>query len=559
MGIRDTIGSHTDASEYLPKSVREKTDLNADTKLLMGTRGVITDQTRYMYDKTDGVYYSISKFQYFTSKQDLTLKHLQDQGHNPKDVILYFENNKYHYILLNDCERMPLTSKEVLDTMSNKELILEMLYEDSRRDDSHLNIDKTLRKVQNTTENIIKGLETPEEKISAIYDYVLKNSRYIDPIPKNDNRIYSGLEMFARGTGVCEGYTKLFVYMLSAAGITDVEYKSGHILEMTKGDDPTIGHAWVAIGDKYYDPTWDDPTFSGKKTQKDREFSDYEYFGLPRDIMYANRIDRSKENDAKAIKFKKTTSKQKQKDLIKARLYDLVGKYPKGKYKLLEEAEFRREHGIDATSPFTVKNLKKIFPLKTSNDFISQGNYYTIDSKGLNFNILQQAKQEKRVLFLDKKSRKYRLTQKVLPLISPEYLQKQGMKLYTSQDFMALGEYWTLSGNEKNIRYFSSEKGKKKIEENNYVLFYDAKSGEYMITEKIMPLLQEKDIINAFGTVYSSYDYGYKNGYTFTNNQKVINYINRKGLHFLKREGYILFLDEDTKEYAIVKKENLIQ
>ncbi len=40
--------------------------------------------------------------------------------------------------------------------------------------------------------------------------------------------------MFARGTGVCEGYTKLFVYMLSAAGITDVEYKSGHILEMTK-------------------------------------------------------------------------------------------------------------------------------------------------------------------------------------------------------------------------------------------------------------------------------------------------------------------------------------
>ncbi len=86
---------------------------------------------------------------------------------------------------------MPLTSKEVLDTMSNKELILEMLYEDSRRDDSHLNIDKTLRKVQNTTENIIKGLETPEEKISAIYDYVLKNSRYIDPIPKNDNRIYS--------------------------------------------------------------------------------------------------------------------------------------------------------------------------------------------------------------------------------------------------------------------------------------------------------------------------------------------------------------------------------
>lgn len=47
------------------------------------------------------------------------------------------------------------------------------------------------------------------------------------------------------------------LYMLNYAGVHDVEVIRGHVIDAQ--DFPTIGHAWIRIGDRYYDPTFDDP------------------------------------------------------------------------------------------------------------------------------------------------------------------------------------------------------------------------------------------------------------------------------------------------------------
>ncbi|MDQ7023901.1 MAG: hypothetical protein Q9M97_10560 [Candidatus Gracilibacteria bacterium] len=43
----------------------------------------------------------------------------------------------------------------------------------------------------------------------------------------------------------------------------------------------------MKIGKLYYDPTFDDPI--GQNSTK--EFNEYKYFGLPKDLLYANRFD----------------------------------------------------------------------------------------------------------------------------------------------------------------------------------------------------------------------------------------------------------------------------
>ena len=59
--------------------------------------------------------------------------------------------------------------------------------------------------------------------------------------------------------------------MLSLAGIHDVEVIAGHVIDAA--DFPQIGHAWIRIGDKYYDPTFDDPVGSTQtKTQENYRF-----------------------------------------------------------------------------------------------------------------------------------------------------------------------------------------------------------------------------------------------------------------------------------------------
>ena len=73
----------------------------------------------------------------------------------------------------------------------------------------------------------------------------------------DDLQIFSGIETFRDGEGVCTGYTKLMLYMLLIAGISDAEEIRGHVIDAP--DFPEIGHSWIRIGERYFDPTFDDP------------------------------------------------------------------------------------------------------------------------------------------------------------------------------------------------------------------------------------------------------------------------------------------------------------
>ena len=130
--------------------------------------------------------------------------------------------------------------------------------------------------------------------------------------------------------------------MLFYAGIYDVEVIRGHVIDAA--DFPQIGHAWVRIWDKYYDPTLDDPI--GLKTVRDE--SEYKYFWLPKDIFYANRFEYDELPDSFA-----TASKTEISNYIYSTLSSLLPKYKWqiSQYKVFTPIEFRNSYNILNTTP----------------------------------------------------------------------------------------------------------------------------------------------------------------------------------------------------------------
>ncbi len=127
-------------------------------------------------------------------------------------------------------------------------------------------------------------------------------------------------------------------------------------------DFPHIGHAWVRIGDKYYDPTFDDPI--GANNTKTP--SQYTYFGLPRDIFYTNRYD---------YKQLPVTLKLAKKSEIRKHIYDrlkrLIPKYQQSlsKYPVFGSVVFREKYNISPLTVITPELLaKKLGSYKVQND-----------------------------------------------------------------------------------------------------------------------------------------------------------------------------------------------
>jgi hypothetical protein len=74
-------------------------------------------------------------------------------------------------------------------------------------------------------------------------------------------------------------------YLLWLSGFADVEFMPGDVIDSV--DFPKIGHAWIRIDNKYYDPTFDDPVGAAENKKPEN----YKYFGLSRDLFYTNRYD----------------------------------------------------------------------------------------------------------------------------------------------------------------------------------------------------------------------------------------------------------------------------
>ena len=144
----------------------------------------------------------------------------------------------------------------------------------------------TFSKIKATTDEITKGKITKDDKIKVIYDYIIDNVAYDYDALERDKWLtdmskisnvepYSGFWAFKNKKAVCNGYIELMYFMLSFAGVNDIEKIDGRV---TTYQVIWQNHTWLRVGDKYYDPTFDD----GLSARK--------YYWLSKDVMLWDRV-----------------------------------------------------------------------------------------------------------------------------------------------------------------------------------------------------------------------------------------------------------------------------
>lgn len=130
--------------------------------------------------------------------------------------------------------------------------------------------------VRRRVASITKGLNTPDEKVRAIYDYVVQNTRYVAlEFGIHGFKPYRCAQIFARGFGDCKDKATLIVSMLREAGIPATIVIVRTQMRGDFGTDPAslspFDHAiaYVPSLDLYLDGTAED-TGSRELPQMDR-------------------------------------------------------------------------------------------------------------------------------------------------------------------------------------------------------------------------------------------------------------------------------------------------
>lgn len=122
------------------------------------------------------------------------------------------------------------------------------------------------RELKRVKDHILSGLDpqmTDVEKALALHDYIVSHCAYDSQnIPKADSGAHTGFPkddataygILVRGTGICQGYSMAYAYLMQACGIPCIYVSS-----------ETANHAWnLAFLDGHWyhiDTTWDDPTW----------------------------------------------------------------------------------------------------------------------------------------------------------------------------------------------------------------------------------------------------------------------------------------------------------
>lgn len=298
-------------------------------------------------------------------------------------LVFVRKDNKFWFA--NNYVKRKLISDNIIYWIAWKYNFLKELKDDKK--ELNYDTDEVLKKLKEETKKITKG-KTEEEKIKIIYNYVISNISYTKNFTLDQARIFSWIQTYINKNWVCEWYTKLFLYMLNFANIDNVEVIRWYVLDAP--DFPKIWHAWVRIGDKYYDPTFDDPIWQ----LKTKDFSEYNYFWLPSDLFYTNRY-----NFEKIPSFLKSEWLSYRKNFINKRIASLLFKYKDSWYNILKPFLLKYENKIDLNKTLDISDLKKIMWYYDVSNWkfiknwiikeISHLNYYTINDLDVE-NIINQ-------------------------------------------------------------------------------------------------------------------------------------------------------------------------
>ncbi len=299
------------------------------------------------------------------------------------DLFFITENKKAWFVT--NAKKIRLISDSIIYGIPNKQNFLEEIRDD-RFYIHENNIDLDILKIKNLSQNLTKDAKNKEEKIRILYDYVLKNTKYTQNLDLRDKTIFSWIETYKNNSWVCEWYAKLFQYLLYFSDINDVETIRGYVIDAI--DYPTIGHAWVRIWDKYYDPTFDDPIWPST----DREYDQYLYYGLPKDIFYTNRYEYNQSNQ---VLEKSPLSYRKQ--YVQKQLVWVFQKYKNSDFNILKELQFRDSYNLDYYKKLSITDIYnsvdytevETFKITWTNQSIKNLQYYDITDENIE-NILKQ-------------------------------------------------------------------------------------------------------------------------------------------------------------------------
>lgn len=116
--------------------------------------------------------------------------------------------------------------------------------------------------VKNSNSIATKTDNISTKNLQEIYHYVTNNTSYDYSALQYDSSIftpYLASSFFQGKKVVCDGYSKVFSFLANASLKNwTVQRITGSRQNLDKKDEKSFLHSWVKIGDKYYDPTFDD-------------------------------------------------------------------------------------------------------------------------------------------------------------------------------------------------------------------------------------------------------------------------------------------------------------
>lgn len=325
------------------------------------------------YSLINGEYYTY-KYNYYVVFDKLDGLYLSDLAWNKISLekTLVIKNIDGTYVFSNDFKKIRLWSEKIVKNITNKTEFLYNILDDNRNFED--NYDYILADMREVTLNLIQNKTTDEDKIQVIYKRVIDNITYYKNYSDGNKQVFSWILTYKNKTWVCDGYTKIFSYMLSIAGIDDVEIKRWFAFDTT--DFPNFWHAWVRIGNYYYDPTFDDPIWNDEKSNYK-----YLYYKIPYELMYINRF------DGLVIDNKYKWNLSERKKIVLKNMYDMYEKYKT--YPLMMKIKNRLDLWLQYDDELTLSKLQEKVSFSEVKNYVfydENGKKYMI--AGLNFYVL---------------------------------------------------------------------------------------------------------------------------------------------------------------------------
>lgn len=289
--------------------------------------------------------YNFDKHLVFPKWITITKKDLGFNNINPENAVVFLKQD-WDLGFIIDYQKVKLISDSIIYWISDKYNFLKELKDDKKK--LNTETDELFIKLKQDTINITKR-KVKSQKIRWIYDYVLNNVEYPKTFSLDDVRIFSWIDTYKNKLWVCEWYDKMFLYMLNFSYINNVEVNRWYAIDAQ--DFPKIWHAWVKIWNNYYDPTFDDPIWNTKTKQ----FEQYNFYWLPKDLFYTNRYD--VDNLPEYLKDK---DKDFRKWVINQKILLLIPKYRNSWYNILKPYILKLDNWIKADKKLDIEDLKKI-------------------------------------------------------------------------------------------------------------------------------------------------------------------------------------------------------